>query len=243
MQLTQRQSEILKAIIEEHIECAQPIASVELVQRRRLPVSGATVRNIMSELVRLGFLRMMHVSSGRMPTDIAYKYYISELMEEDEISVLDEVALKQQIWNERYEIDKLLRNAAHVLSDTTGLMGFSIADEGFIHFSGVSKILDLPEFFEIDVTKAVLKFIDDYELAYSVIKNAHAEGQSRFSILIGKEIGLPSMNSVGIVSTSHPIGDRNTYVGVIGPARMEYNKVIPLVKYVNALLAETHDNL
>lgn len=243
MILTERQSQILKAIIEEHINCAQPIASVELVERRSLPVSGATVRNIMSDLVRLGYLRMMHVSSGRMPTDVAYKYYITELMEEADLSVLDEVALRQQIWEERYELDKVLRNSASALSDATELMGFAVADDGFITFTGTSRILDLPEFFEIDTTKAVLRFVDDYELAYSVIKRAHNEGQSKFSILIGKEIGLANMDSIAMVSTAQQLGDRTTYIGVIGPARMEYNKVIPITKYVGNLLEELNENL
>ena len=105
MPLTTRQNEILKAIIEEHIECAQPIASIELVKKRGLRVCGATVRNIMSDLVKLGYLKMVHVSSGRTPTDRAYRHYISELMSEDELSVLEEVAIKQKIMSERYELE------------------------------------------------------------------------------------------------------------------------------------------
>lgn len=242
MQLTQRQSEILKAIIEEYISNAQPVASVELVTRRRLPVSGATVRNIMSDLVRMGYLEMLHVSSGRTPTDIAYKYYINELMEERDISVLDEVALKQKVWNARYEMERLLRNSAQALSDASGCIGFACTNDGYYAFSGVGRILDLPEFYEIDVTKSVLRLIDDYELALSVLQRAHSNS-NQLSILIGREIGLANMDPISIVSGRTNLSGKDCYIGIIGPARAEYGKLIPLVKYMNNLLIETANNL
>ena len=116
MVLTRRQADILKAIIEEYMESAQPIASVELVAKRHLTLSGATVRNVMADLVRNGFLEMMHVSSGRTPTDRAYRFYINDLMEEEPISVLQEMTLKQKIWDNRDETQTLLRSAAEALS-------------------------------------------------------------------------------------------------------------------------------
>jgi transcriptional regulator of heat shock response len=242
MSLTHRQSQILKAIIEEYIASAEPVASVELVERRRLPVSGATVRNVMADLVNLGYLQMLHVSSGRTPTDMAYRYYINDLMLEDEISVLDEVALKQKVWNSRYELEKLLRSAAQALSDASGCLGIALTSDGYYAFSGVGKILDIPEFYEIEVTKSVLRFIDDYELTLSILQKAHANSRST-SVLIGREIGLASMEPVSIVSALTKVADRNCYIGIIGPARTEYGKLIPIIKYMSALLEETGDSL
>ena len=242
MALTHRQSEILKAIIEEYIDSAQPIASVELVARRRLPVSGATVRNIMSDLVQMGYLQMLHVSSGRTPTDMAYRYYINDLMAETEISVLDEVALKQKVWNARYELERLLRNAAQALSDASGCLGIALTTDGYYSFAGVGKMLDIPEFYEIDVTKSVLRFIDDYDLTLSILQKAHSN-PSNLSILIGKEIVLASMEPVSIVSGSAKIADKDCFIGVIGPARAEYGKLIPIIRYMTNLLEETGNNL
>lgn len=242
MSLTHRQSEILRAIIEEYIASAQPIASVELVSRRRLPVSGATVRNIMSDLVQMGYLQMLHVSSGRTPTDMAYRYYINDLMSETEISVLDEVALKQKVWNARYELERLLRSAAQALSDASGCLGIALTSDGYYAFSGVGKILDIPEFYEIDVTKSVLRFVDDYDLTLSILQKAHTNS-SNLSVLIGREIGLANMEAVSIVSANTRIADKNCYIGVIGPARVEYGKLIPIIKYMSNLLEETGDNL
>ena len=198
MVLTRRQADILKAIIEEYMESAQPIASVELVAKRHLTLSGATVRNVMADLVRNGFLEMMHVSSGRTPTDRAYRFYINDLMEEEPISVLQEMTLKQKIWDNRDETQTLLRSAAEALSELTGYLSFAITDSGYYYFVGASKILDLPEFFEINVMKAVLKLMDDYELIKSVLQRNYFVG-SDVTVLIGKEIGLANMEPVSLI--------------------------------------------
>lgn len=241
MNLSPRQSQILKAIIEEYIKSAQPVGSVELVENRRLTVSGATVRNIMSDLVRKGYLNMLHVSSGRVPNERAYRYYISELMVEVPISVVEEVSMRQKIWNERYEIERLLRNAAQVLSDLTDSLAFAVTDDGYISYTGTSKILDKPEFFEIDVTKSVLRFVDDYELIKSVI-TSHVSDRD-VTVLIGREIGLANMDPVCITAIHTLLGTHQCFVGVIGPARSNYEKNLPILRYMKTLLSEVGQNL
>ena len=241
MPLSKRQSEILKAIIEEHIECAQPVASVELVEKRHLQVSGATVRNVMADLVKLGYLEMMHVSSGRIPTDRAYRLYITELMDEDELNVLDEVAIKQKVWEQRYEIERLLRNSSIALSEIVNSLAVALTTDGFITYAGTSKIFDIPEFYEIDVTKAVFRIIDDYELAKSIFEKAPTS--NGISILIGREIGLANTEPVSVISAKCMIAGRDCYIGVVGPARFEYEKVIPTVRYISHLLEEVGESI
>lgn len=235
MNLTDRQAQILKAIIEEHIATAQPIASVELVVKRGLPVSGATVRNIMADLVRNGFLRMGHVSSGRTPTDRAYRYYVNDLMQEDGVSVLEEMSLKQKVWESRYEEFKLIRSAVQALSEVTDYMAFGISGDGFAHFAGASKVFEIPEFYEIDVTKAVFKLIDDFNLIKSVLEqNTYGD----INVLIGREIGLANMEPISIIFGRTRIGQREYYLGLITPARNKYDKNIPLVRHMIKLLIE-----
>lgn len=237
MDLTKRQAEILKAIIEEYMESAQPIASIELVQKRNIPLSGATVRNVMAELVRNGYLEMLHVSSGRTPTDRAYRFYINDLMEEEPISVLQEMTLKQKIWDNREETQKLLRSAAEVLSEVTGYLSFAITDNGYYYFVGASRILDLPEFFEINVMKAVLKLMDDYDLIKSVLERNYYLG-SDITVLIGKEIGLANMEPVSLIFGKTTVNKTDAFVGILAPARTRYNKDIPLIKQLTRILDE-----
>lgn len=241
MPLTLRQSQILKAIIEDFIEYAQPVASVELVERRHIPLSGATVRNIMSDLVRKGYLKMQHVSSGRLPTELAYRYYISELMDEPEISVLEELAIKQRVWNSRYELERLLRSVCIALSDATNLLAVALNNDGFLYTCGSSKLLEDHEFMELNVTRSVLRLLDDYNLAKSVFeKVANPQG---VVVLIGREIGLANMEVVSLIFVSKVIDGRMCYLGVIGPSRLRYSKVIPVVRHMSALLDEVNQTL
>ncbi len=237
MNLTKRQSDILKAIIEEYIENAEPVASVQLVESRGFNVCGATIRNIMADLVRKGYLQMVHVSSGREPTEIAYRYYISELMEEADLDVLAEVALKQRIWNEKYDLERLLRDTVKAMSDTTQNMAFALTSDGFSIYSGASKLLNNPEFYELESTRSVLRFADDYELQKSLLEKNVMPGS--ITVLIGREIGLASMNYVSIIATYVDYGNRTGYLGILGPSRQYYNKVIPIVRRARDLLQET----
>ena len=103
--LTERQIELLQAIIDDYITTAEPVGSVEIVKSHNLRCSPATVRNEMAKLIDMGFLEMLHPSSGRVPTKMAYKFYIQDLMQEEELPVLQEVALKQRLWSNRFEVE------------------------------------------------------------------------------------------------------------------------------------------
>ena len=241
MSLTTRQSQILKAIIEEYIECATPIASVELVHKRQIPLSGATVRNIMSDLVRKGYLKMQHVSSGRLPTELAYRYYISELMDEPDISVLEELTIKQLVWDNRYELERLLRSATQALSETTKLLAMSLNEDGYIYHFGSSRILDEHEFLELDVAKTIFRLLDDYNLARSVFEKVPLS--QGVSVLIGREIGIANLEPVSMIFVNKKIDNKNCSLGVIGPSRARYYKVIPIVRYISSLFDDINDSL
>ena len=83
--LTSRQTQILKALIDEYIETAEPVGSDALDKKYNLGVSPATIRNEMVNLTKLGFLKQPHTSAGRVPTSGAMKFYIDQLMEEKQI--------------------------------------------------------------------------------------------------------------------------------------------------------------
>src|SRR6266480_2181831 len=108
-ELSSRQSQLLKAVIEEYIESAEPIGSETIERKYHLGVSPATIRNEMVQLTELGFLKQPHTSAGRSPTTTGLKYYIQNLMEEKEMPVRDEVAVKERLWEQRFQFHRLLR--------------------------------------------------------------------------------------------------------------------------------------
>ena len=95
--LTQRQIQILKAVIEEYIVTAEPVGSETLEKKYNLGISPATIRN---EMVRLSDMRMLsqpHTSSGRSPTPAALRYYVDHMMKPKDMSVAEEVAVKEKV--------------------------------------------------------------------------------------------------------------------------------------------------
>ena len=82
VELTDRQIKILKAIIEEYIETAEAVGSQTLDKKYGLGVSPATIRNEMVRLTANGFLKQPHASAGRVPTPMALKFYIQNLMQQ-----------------------------------------------------------------------------------------------------------------------------------------------------------------
>lgn len=81
MDLTERQREILIAIIKEFMQEADEVGSLSLVEKYDLGVSSATIRNEMVKLMDLGLLEKSHISSGRLPTDQALRLYVAKILE------------------------------------------------------------------------------------------------------------------------------------------------------------------
>ena len=238
--LSDRQIRLLQAIISDYIETAEPVGSVEVVKRHNLHCSAATVRNEMAKLIELGFLEMLHTSSGRVPTKMAYRLYIEELMDEEDIPVLQEVALKQRLWTNRFEVEKLLRETTLALSETTDLLAIATTNDGFVTSAGSVNILENKEFFDIDVAKSALRAIDSFEILESIFSSI-PEGED-ITTLIGDEIPVEKLDKCSMVFTPYKVGNKSGYIAVLGPARTNYSKVIPIMKYTKKLLEELGGN-
>src|SRR4030067_880223 len=105
-ELTPRQVAILKAMIEEYIDSAEPVGSETLEKKYSLGVSPATIRNEMVRLTDMKYLKQVHTSAGRTPTPKALKFYVDKLMKTKKMTVADEVAVKEKIWDYRQETGK-----------------------------------------------------------------------------------------------------------------------------------------
>src|SRR4030065_2201728 len=128
--LTSRQTQILKTIINEYITTAEPVGSETLDKKYNLGISPATIRNEMVKLTTAGYLKQPHTSAGRAPTPIALKFYVEKLMKPKELSVSDEVSVKQKIWDHRKKMDELLREATRTLAKQTKTMSLAATAEG-----------------------------------------------------------------------------------------------------------------
>ncbi len=120
MELTQRQQDIFRTIVEEFTRCAEPIGSKTLMKLLNFPVSSATIRNEMAALEKKGLLEKTHTSSGRVPSQLGYRYYVENLMVTD----LDQVSREalSQVFSERhFSMDEVIEKCCDILSDMTNL--------------------------------------------------------------------------------------------------------------------------
>ena len=116
MELSDRQRDILSEIIEEFIATAEPIGSRTLAKRKSVQVSPATVRNTMSDLEELGLLSAPHASAGRVPTPLAFRYYVERLAHRGRISSKDRELIRAITLNNSADIREVLREAGKILS-------------------------------------------------------------------------------------------------------------------------------
>ncbi|MEK7581691.1 MAG: hypothetical protein AAB512_05435 [Patescibacteria group bacterium] len=237
--LTERQKNLLRSVIEKYVDTAEPIGSETIEKEAGLGVSPATIRNEMVKLTALGYLRQPHTSAGRTPTSMGMKFYVDQLMEEKSLSLRDEVAIKEELTDTKEEFEKLLKHTTRVLANQTHSLAIATDEDGDIYAAGMANILDMPEFFDIDITRAVLSMVDRFDLFKQLIDLVRAEEQTR--IFFGDELDIPFLEPCGFVLTRFQMASHRGYLGIIGPSRLNYPTIIPTMRYFSQLLSDIGD--
>lgn len=235
--LTERQIDILKNLIEEYIETAEAVGSETLEKKHSVSASPATIRNDMVRLTELGYLKKSHSSAGRVPTSEGMRFYVKQLMKEKELSVVEEVALKEKLWDYRDRTQTFMKELTRALADKTHALAVATTNEGDFYVSGYANILDMPEFYDIDITKSLLSALDESECFHQVC--AGVVDDEDVHVLLGDELGPRLSGPYGFVFTNYQTPMRlGGQVGVIGPTRLHYTSVVPMVRYFGDLVEE-----
>lgn len=116
-EMNDRQKELLKEIVEVYIQSFKPVSSASLVDK--FNCSSATIRNDMSQLENLGFLEKEHTSSGRIPSEAGYKYYVNNLMKPKEVTGEDVLKLQTILSNNDLVISDAVSKCMEIISDIT----------------------------------------------------------------------------------------------------------------------------
>lgn len=235
--LTARQTQILKALIDEYIETALPVGSENLDKKYNLGVSPATIRNEMAELTRLDYLKQPHTSAGRIPTPTAMKFYIDQLMEERQMSLADEVKTKEEVWDSRNNLDSLLEEATHALAERTKSLAIAATDEGKVWHAGYANVFVNPEFADLRVCANLFSMLEEVDRVRELFFEKASSG-SPIDVLFGEELGWPELSPIGVVTTHFDIKGKKGALGVVGPVRLSYPTVIPTLRYFKSLLEE-----
>jgi len=234
--LTQRQIDILKAIIKEYTDSGEPVGSEILEKKYKLGISPATIRNEMVDLAKKGYLKKNHFSSGRIPSAKGFRFYIQKLMREKDLSTLDEVTYKNSIWDERTQVHKLLSHATKILSQKTGLLSLATTNLNDLYYSGVANLLNQPEFFDLDLSRTLFGRLDEYHF-WSRIMDEFERIHEEIMFLLGEEdFRDPALESCASIFGDFEGTKIKGMIGVIGPKRIVYEEIVPQVKYFSGLI-------
>ena len=115
--MNNRQESILKYIVESYIKTVKPVGSKSLC--KKLQCSSATIRNEMAKLEELGFLEKNHISSGRIPSEKGYKYYVEKLMKPKELTGEDVLKLQTIFQNQEIQLSDAINQCVEIISEIT----------------------------------------------------------------------------------------------------------------------------
>ena len=322
--ISEREKRILKIIVEEYIRTAKPVSSSHIC--KEIKCSSATVRNEMVYLSDLGYLEKNHFASGRIPSELGYKYYVDNLMQPKNMTGEDMLKLQTIFNNNSLALSDTIKKSIELVAEITNytsivlgtnakdnklkkveivpleenkILTIVITDKGVvehknlylpitisidevkktvelinklligtpineistkleyeikpiigkfvkqhevlynafydafseftnnqandIHFVGRNNILKQPEFSNIDKVKEVLTKFDD-------VKNIKEEENNGINIYVGSESEIT--NETSVIKTKYKIGNEEGTIAIIGPKRMEYDKVVSLLDYI-----------
>jgi heat-inducible transcriptional repressor len=118
--LTERQRRILRLIVREYVSTGRPVGSKALMERSGIEVSSATIRNEMAELEDRGFLEHLHTSGGRIPTDKGYRYFVTNLMGDVDLSLDEQLTILHQFRQVELQLEQWIELAAATLARAAG---------------------------------------------------------------------------------------------------------------------------
>lgn len=235
--MTERQKQILFAIVEQYAEVAAPVGSSLLA--KVFEVSSATIRSEMAELERTGFILQPHTSAGRIPTDKGYRYYVNHLSElaEHMPQPRAERALAARVAGAGLP-DRTIRNAVDTLVELTHNLGLATIGNQ-LYIAGLSNLFNQPEFVQKGQVQQVASLLDNLEPWL-----LEAAPNEPLSVYIGHEnpIGKDAGATLIISRFRSPYSERS-YIGVLGPTRQSYRQVMGLVRHTGESLEEALHNL
>lgn len=337
--LTEREQAVLAAVIDSFVRTAAPAGSRKIGKDYPLGVSPATIRNTMADLEGKGLLTHPYTSAGRLPTDLAYRYYVDALMRWGRIRKRDRAKIEREFRDvEVGGVEDLVGKAARVLSLLTGELGLAIGPtlatatlerlelvpvssekvlivftiesgvvrtvyvdvtarvpratlhavsqalnerlagsqisdiqatlperlgdlhfdsegarelmnifvhsgpdifdwarrEREVHLGSTAALAEQPEFTRSDRLRQLLFLTERRELLATVL--GERSGSDGPHVTIGTEHGKPELEDLTIVTANYSIGSLRGTVGVIGPTRMPYEKVVSIVDWTSGLI-------
>lgn len=214
-----RLAHLLRTVVDEYVSTAEPVASQALVDRYRMEVSSATVRNWFAELEEQGYLVQPHTSGGRVPTEKGYRFFVERFVVPKPASRRDQETLAKAFSSATDE-ERRLKALAKSLADLSGEASLVGLNEADTYYTGLSQLFAQPEFKNWQRVVSLTEILDRLDEALYAFRGRHIPEPH---ILLGRD--CPFGPSCGFVVVSVPQG----VIGVLGPLRMDYQRALSLL--------------
>lgn len=339
MELSEREKNILRCVIQNFVLTANPVGSRVISKKFQLGLSPATIRNVMSDLESMGLIYHPHTSAGRVPTDKGYRLYVNLLMDTPHLTAHEKKSIEKEITSETESDDDILKTASSILGKISSQLAmvsypnlnksllekihlvklphhilmvilslksgiirtisleFSLELESRkleqiqnlineriagltlleikntvsdrfkdlknektgvvrlflnsvekifseekevdkVHISGMGNILKSPEFKNVEQFQGIIELIEDKEVILHVLDKAKDFGKDEIMVSIGAENIYEKLNDYSLITASYKSGDAGGVLGMIGPRRMNYSKMIAIVGYMSKILTD-----
>jgi heat-inducible transcriptional repressor len=221
--MTERTSQILEAVIQEHINTGEPVSSGLLYENYEFGIKPAMIRLELDELERQGYLEQPHHSAGRVPTNRGYEFFAAHLLESNMREHVAKQNELRQLLEERAWPDLL-----NELSNQLGLLSIAadIARES-VYKAGLEQLIDRLDWQDHEGIRSV---IHDFEAMDARLPGAAAHMSTGPNIFIGKKSPVTRSENLSVICGNYTIGDATISIFAIGPKRMDYKKVIRVFK-------------
>jgi len=238
LEIQARKDRVLAMTIDHYVKTVSPISSSFIASEYPSDVSSATVRNIFAELEEDGYLTHPHTSAGRVPTQKGYRYYVDNLMNELHLLEEEKSRIKAEYAAHSKELESLLDKTSQVLSNVTEYTSI-ISVDGWgkkIFCRGTNYVVNYPDEQNMEKIEKILFALEEKDKLLKIINQTIAK---KVQIYIGQEIALTQINSCSLVVSSFQTKKGPTgKIAVLGPTRMNYERVVSALDYFSNLIEE-----
>lgn len=224
--ISERKKLILQTIIKEHVKTAQPVSSGLLVEKYKLGVSPATVRNDMMELEEEGYIFQPHTSAGRIPTILAYSEEAQNLNETNKQQALKD-SEKEVLVKVFQNDENSFKQIAKLISEFSNSAVFWAFHKNSFFHTGLANLFSQPEFRQVEAVCDVSGAIDKLE---EIISSLFEELPLGRRILVGEENPFGAFLSVTLLKYKN--AGQFGVLGILSPVRADYVHNLSLVEFI-----------
>jgi len=237
--LDTRKQKILGAVVNDYLQSAEPVSSDKIYRKYMRDISPATIRNEMAELEEDGFLKHPHTSSGRVPSDLGYRYFVNQLMKLRGLTHKEIQFIEMEYKKAGKNVEELLHTTLKIASTLSHLLAVTTAPKMpfKVISSGMTNMIKQPEFNDTEHIKNILSVIEREDLIEHIVGESAKD--DAITIRIGSEIKHKKIKDCSIVVSRYDLfGESVGTISIIGPTRMTYSKITSVVDTISKTLRD-----